>query len=144
MFLDWLKKFVRMTNEWDEIKNKDLWIEKVIVNVWEKTDSLIKTQKIKSISNFYINYQILLSEEIKQDIKKSDIDALNSIIEDSDNLKREIEKENDVYLLEWYKDDILDIISRKKELLKSNSGIEEWLNALIEGINTRIKFINSK
>jgi hypothetical protein len=42
----------------------------------------------------------LLSEEIKQDIKKSDIDALNSIIEDSDNLKREIEKENDVYLLE--------------------------------------------
>jgi hypothetical protein len=42
----------------------------------------------------------LISEEIKQDIKMGDIDALNFIIEDSENLKKEIEKENDVYLLE--------------------------------------------
>lgn len=145
MLFDKLRRFVRMTNEWDEIKKENLSIEKVVVNVWGKTASLIEFKKSKtSIGNFYINYQILISEEIKQDIKMGDIDALNFIIEDSENLKKEIEKENDVYLLEWYKDDILDIIIRKKELLKSNSNIEEWLNALIEVINRRIESVKSK
>ncbi|MFA5917007.1 MAG: hypothetical protein WC850_02085 [Candidatus Gracilibacteria bacterium] len=145
MLFDKLRRFVRMTNEGDEIKKENLSIEKVVVNVGGKTASLIEFKKSKtSIGNFYINYQILISEEIKQDIKMGDIDALNFIIEDSENLKKEIEKENDVYLLEGYKDDILDIIIRKKELLKSNSNIEEGLNALIEVINRRIESVKSK
>lgn len=143
MFLDWLRKFVWITSELEEINDGNSSIREVVGSVWEKTNSLIKNKKIKSISKFYINYQILLSEEIKNDKKISDIDALNSIIADSENLRIEIEEENDVYLLEWYKEDILDIMFRKKELLKSNSDIEEWLNALIKVINSRIKIVSS-
>jgi hypothetical protein len=134
---------------WNNWNKEKCWIPTLSDDVRKKTDSLMNLNISKtSIGRFYWCFQLLLPsieyEEYKISNKINDIDLLNSIINDSVNLWREIEKEDNLDVLLWFNEDIIEIINMKKELLKSNSSIEEWLNALIKVINRRIESVKPK
>lgn len=143
MVLNYLKKLVKKDSKWIETTSNKSLINKVVTGVCNKTDLLIWTMNLKN-STLKFNWcvQLLLPSKDCEDYKKSnwveDICLLNVIVNDSENLLKEIYEEDDLLFLYWYMSDIKKVIEINWELVKSNSHIEKGLNNLIQKIICKI------